>query len=429
MTNIEIGAIALIGSIILIGFRVHIGLALGLSALLGLSAIIGYKGMLAVVASTPFEFAASWELSAIPMFLLMGSVAYHTQMTDSLFKAARLWLGRLPGGLAIATNFSCAGFAAASGSSLATTIAMGRLSIPEMRRYGYDPGLATGVVAAAGTLGSLIPPSILLVIYGIFAEVSVTKLFVAAIVPGILTALVYALMIYTRCALNPALAPAIEERPSWGERFRVLANIWPLPLLVAGVIGSIYAGIATATEAGAVGAALCLVIAFVQRKLTFKSVKDSVTESIVGTGSLFFIALGAMLMVRLMAFSGLPSFLAGLLGDYAVNQWMLLLLTTVIYLLLGCVIDPLGMILLTLPVFLPMFEAAGFDMIWFGILIVKFVEIGLLTPPLGLNIFAVRSLEQDIPLRTIFRGVAWFLLCEAVVVLLLVVFPGITQLI
>ena len=427
MSNIEIGAVALFASIVMIGLRVHIGLALGVAAVVGLKFVIGTSAMMAVVKSVPYEFAASWELSAIPMFLLMGNVAFHTGMTDSLFNAARVWLGRLPGGLAIATNFSCAGFAAASGSSLATTIAMGRIAIPEMRKHNYDPGLATGVVAAAGTLGSLIPPSILLVIYGIFAEVSVSKLFVAAIIPGILTAMIYGTMIVIRCKYNPKLAPLTDENYTWKEKFVVLQKIWPLPLLIFGVIGSIYTGIATATEAGALGAAISLVIAMVQRKLTWANLSESVRESVVTTGMLFFIALGAILMVRLMAFSGLPYFLADTMTTYAVSPWMLLLMTTIIYLILGCLIDPLGMILLTLPVFLPMFQAGGFDMIWFGILIVKFVEIGLLTPPLGLNVFAVRSLEPDIPLGVIFKGVSWFLACEIVVLFLLIVYPEMTQ--
>jgi C4-dicarboxylate transporter DctM subunit len=428
MSSIEIGALALFGAIMLIGLRVPIGLALGSAAIIGIKFIIGTTGMLAVVKSVPFEFAASWELSAIPMFLLMGNVAYHTGMTDSLFNAARVWMGRFPGGLAIATNFSCAGFAAASGSSLATTISMGRIAIPEMRRYGYDLGLATGVVAAAGTLGSLIPPSILLVLYGIFAKVSVTKLFLAAIIPGLATAAMYGAMIMIRCSINPKLAPIPEERPTWSEKFQVLRQIWPLPLLIIGVIGSIYSGIATATEAGAVGAALALVLAMIQGRLNLRTLKLSVVESVVTTGTLFFIALGAILMVRLMAFSGLPDFIAVTLESYDISPWMLLLITSIIFLIMGCVIDPLGMILLTLPVFLPMFETAGFDMIWFGIVIVKFVEIGLLTPPLGLNVFAVKSLEPDIPLGVIFKGVSWFLLCELIILALLCFFPVMTQL-
>ena len=427
MSGIAIGALALTAAIVLIGLRVHIGLALGVMAILGIQGIVGTSATMAVLKSLPFEFAASWELSAIPMFLFMGNVVFHSGMTDSLFRAARVWMSRLPGGLAIATNFACAGFAAASGSSLATTISMGRIAIPEMRRYGYDQGLATGVVAAAGTLGSLIPPSILLVLYGIFAKVSVTKLFVAAIIPGVMTALMYGAMIMIRCTLNPKLAPQPDERASWSEKLHVLREIWPLPVLVIGVIGSIYSGIATATEAGAVGAVLALVIALAQGRLTLRKFRISVVESVQTTGSLFFIALGAILMVRLMAFSGLPDEIASIIAAHDIAPWQLLAITVVIFLIMGCLIDPMGMMLLALPVFLPMFQTAGFNMIWFGILIVKFVEIGLLTPPLGLNVFAVKSLEKDISLGVIFRGVGWFLVCEVIVVTILCVFPGIVH--
>jgi C4-dicarboxylate transporter DctM subunit len=428
MSGIAIGAIALAAAIIMIGFRVNIGLALGLTAIVGINAIIGSSATLAVVKLVPYEFAASWELSAIPMFLLMGNIVFHSGMTDSLFRAARVWMSRLPGGLAIATNFACAGFASASGSSLATTISMGRIAIPEMRRYGYDLGLATGVVAAAGTLGSLIPPSILLVLYGIFAKVSVTKLFVAAIIPGIMTALIYGLMIVIRCKINPALAPVPKEQVSWSEKFKVLREIWPLPVLIFGVIGSIYTGIATATEAGALGAAVAFFIALIQGRLSLVKFRTSVVETVATTGALFFIALGAVLMVKLMAFSGLPNEIASFIMENNIGPWQLLAMTIVIFLIMGCLIDPMGMMLLALPVFLPMFQTAGFDMIWFGILIVKFVEIGLLTPPLGLNVFAVKSIEPDIPLGVIFRGVSWFIVCEAIVVAILCIFPWITQL-
>lgn len=423
MSNIEVGAVALIVSIVLIGFRLHIGLALGLSAIGGMIGIVGTKGTLGIVMSTPYEFSASWELSAIPMFVLMGNIAFYTGMTDSLFKAARLWLGRLPGGLAVATNFACAGFAAASGSSLATTIAMGKIAIPEMRKYGYDAGLSGGVVAAAGTLGSLIPPSILLVLYGIFAEVSITKLFTAAVVPGLITAFVYGAMIITRAKLNPELAPLPEERPSWAEKARVLLEVWPLPLLVLAVLGSLYTGLATATEAGAVGAAMAMLIALIQGRLSVARLRQALYESVMNSGALFFIAMGAILMTRLMALSGLPYFLADQLEVYAVSPWSLLLITSLVYLVLGCVIDPIGMILLTLPVLIPMFKTAGFDLIWFGILVVKFVEVGLLTPPLGLNVYAVRTLAPDVSLAKLFRGVSWFILCEIIVIVFLCLVP------
>jgi C4-dicarboxylate transporter DctM subunit len=426
MTNIEIGACALLVCILLIGFKMHIGLALGLSALGGLVAIIGTRGAFGVVMSAPFEFAANWELSAVPMFVLMGAVAYHTGMTNSLFHAARLWLSRLPGGLAISANFACAGFAAASGSSLATTISMGKIAIPEMRKYRYDPGLAGGVVAAAGTLGSLIPPSILLVIYGIFAEVSIIRLFTAAIIPGILTAMIYAIMIYLRARHNPALAPPPDDNPTMSEKMRALLDIWPLPLLVVAVLGSLYSGLATATEAGALGATMAMAIAAAQGRLTWANLVESLRDSVMNTATLFFIAIGAVLMTRLMGFSGLPNFLAGLLQDWP--PLTLLLLACLVFLVLGCVIDPMGMILLTLPVMIPLFKGAGFDMIWFGILVVKFVELGLVTPPLGLNVYAVRALAPDIPLGTLFKGVSWFILCELIVVALLILYPGMTSL-
>ncbi|GAC03764.1 TRAP transporter large permease [Paraglaciecola chathamensis] len=428
MSDIAIGSIALATAIIMIGFRVNIGLALGLTAIVGIYAIIGSSATLAVVKLVPYEFAASWELSAIPMFLLMGNIVFHSGMTDSLFSAARVWMSRLPGGLAIATNFACAGFASASGSSLATTISMGRIAIPEMRRYGYDLGLATGVIAAAGTLGSLIPPSILLVLYGIFAKVSVTKLFVAAIIPGIMTALIYSLMIMIRCKINPSLAPMPKERVNWSEKLTALRKIWPLPVLIFGVIGSIYSGIATATEAGALGAAVAFLIALIQGRLTLSKFRISVVETVATTGALFFIALGAVMMVKLMAFSSLPNEIASFIMENNIGPWQLLAITIIIFLIMGCLIDPMGMMLLALPVFLPMFQTAGFDMIWFGILIVKFVEIGLLTPPLGLNVFAVKSIEPDIPLGVIFRGVSWFIVCEAIVVAILCIFPWVTQL-
>jgi C4-dicarboxylate transporter, DctM subunit len=425
VSDLAVGLSCLGATIFLIALRVPIGLALGGVAILGMLDTAGPQATMATVKSLPFEFAANWELSAIPMFILMGAIAYQSGMTSSLFHAARVWLGRLPGGLAVASNMACAGFAAASGSSLATTVAMGRIAVPEMRKYGYDPGLATGVVAAAGTLGSLIPPSILLVIYGIFAETSIPNLFIAGIIPGILTAVVYAGMIVTRCTLDPTLAPKPDEAASTKEKLRVLAEIWPLPMLILGVLGGIYSGYATATEAGALGVVLSLAIAAARRTLSLKVLLDGLRESVHSTAAIFFIALGAMLMTRLMAYSGVPQFLAEVMGVWAVNPVLLIIATAVLYLVLGCFIDPIGMVLLTLPVLLPMFRAAHLDLVWFGILVVKFVEIGLITPPVGLNVFAVRSIAPDVPVGAIFRGTIWFLGCELFVLLLLILFPGI----
>lgn len=427
MTEITIGFIGIAAILFLIAFRVPVGLTLGLVAFVGLLEFLGLKATLGLLGVVPFEFAARWELSAIPMFLLMGTIAYYSGMTASLYQAARLWLGFLPGGLAVASNFACAGFAAASGSSLATTVAMGRIAIPEMLQYGYDKGLATGVVASAGNLGSLIPPSVLMILYAVFAEQSVAQLFIAGILPGLLTAGIYAVMIVIRCHLVPALAPRIDEQVSWTQKFAALALIWPLPVLIVAVIGGIYGGVVTPTEAGAFGAVLAFAIAAVQGRMSWKILRQSVVEAIESTATIFFVAIGAILLTRFMALSGLPQFLVDLMGDWAVDPLLLVIGASLIYLVLGMFLDPIGLMLVTLPILLPLFDAMDLHPIWIGILIVKYVEIGLMTPPVGLNVYAVKTVVgDDVPLETIFKGVAWFLGCEVVIVGLLIGFPSIT---
>jgi C4-dicarboxylate transporter DctM subunit len=427
MSSVALGFIGFGAIIVLIMLRLPVGLALGLVAIAGLLALIGIGPTFSLLGLLPYEFAASWELSAIPMFLLMGSLAYNSGMTTALYTAARIWLGFLPGGLALATNFACAGFAAASGSSLATTVAMGRIAIPEMQRYRYDLGLATGVVACAGTLGSMIPPSVLMILYGVFAEQNVAKLFMAGIIPGILTALVYGVMIVVRCSLVPSLANPIRERSGWREKFSILASIWPLPVLVLAVIGGLYGGVVTPTEAGAFGASLAFLIALLQRRMSAQILYRSVVEAVLGTATIFFVALGAILLTRFMALSGVPDHLVGLMGNWAVDPLFLVLGTALIYLVLGMFLEPIGLILLTLPVLLPLFDAVKLDGIWIGILVIKFIEIGLMTPPVGLNVYAVKTIVGDaISLETMFRGVIWFLACEAVVVALLIAFPQLT---
>jgi tripartite ATP-independent transporter DctM subunit len=357
----------------------------------------------------------------------MGSVAHHSGISSALFRAARLWLSGLPGGLAVATNFACAGFAAASGSSVATAAAMGRVAIPEMLRAGYDKGLTTGTVAAAGTLGSLIPPSILFVLYGIFAEVSITKLLIAGVFPGLLTAAIYAGMIITRCKLNPRLAPQKSVDASWRERLEALGAVWPLLVLILGIIGGLYTGLVTPTEAGAFGAFLAFVVAFFQKRLTWQVIKDSVNEAVTSTARIFFVAVGAVMLTKFLALTGVPVFLGQMIGDWALDPLLLVIGASLIYLVLGMFLDPLGILLITLPILLPMFEALHLDLIWFGVLVVKYLEIGLLTPPVGFNVYVIKSVVGDtISLETIFRGVMWFLACEVIVVALLVAYPEIS---
>lgn len=426
MSSLAIGFTGLAAVLVLIAMRLPIGVALGGVSVIGVMMIRGPLVAAGLVKTITFEFAANWSLSAIPMFLLMGAVAHHSGISSALFRAAKLWMGGLPGGLAVASNFACAGFSAASGSSVATAAAMGRITIPEMIAQGYEKGLSTGVVAAAGTLGSLIPPSILMVIYGIFAEVSISKLLIAGILPGVLTASVYALMIVTRCKLNPGLAPRITDKPALAEKVRALGGVWPLLALIAGIIGGIYGGIVTPTEAGAFGAFLAFVIAGIQGRLTLAVFKDSVMEAVSGTAQIFFVAMGAVLLTKFLALSGVPHYLNQSFGDWLQDPIYLVLAAAILYLVLGMFLEPLGLMLLTLPLLLPLFENVGADLIWFGVLVVKFLEVGLMTPPVGLNVYVVKSTVGDaVPLGTIFRGVSWFLLCEAVVIVLLVAYPEI----
>ncbi|MEK9684829.1 MAG: TRAP transporter large permease [Rhodospirillaceae bacterium] len=429
MTSLSIGFIGLVSVLILIAIRLPIGVALGGASILGVAAIRGFDVAAGLVKTITFEFAASWSLSAIPMFLLMGAVAHNSGISASLFQAARLWLGGLPGGLAVAANFACAGFSAASGSSVATAAAMGRITIPEMINQGYDKGLATGVVAAAGTLGSLIPPSILMVIYGIFAEVSISKLLIAGIIPGILTAFVYALMIIVRCKLNPSLAPRTHHKPDLNEKIRSLGTVWPLLVLVVGIIGGIYGGIVTPTEAGAFGAFLSFLIAFASGRMNIKVFWNSVSEAVRGTAQIFFVAMGAVLLTKFLALSGVPNYLNQSFGALLQDPLYLVLAAAVLYLFLGMFLEPLGLMLLTLPLLLPLFENVGADLIWLGVLVIKFLEVGLMTPPVGLNVYVVKSSVGDsVPLGTIFGGVSWFLLCEAIVITLLIIYPEIALL-
>jgi tripartite ATP-independent transporter DctM subunit len=361
------------------------------------------------------------------MFLLMGSLAHHSGISASLFRAAQLWFGALPGGLAVAANLACAGFAAASGSSVATAATMGRVAIPEMLKQGYDRGLATGVVASAGTLGSLIPPSILFVLYGVFAEVSISKLLLAGILPGLLTAAVYTVMIVSRCSLRPQLAPRLRMDVTWRERFTSLTRVWPWLIIIVGLIGGLYGGLVTATEGGAFGAFLAFAVTLFQGRLSFAVIRESLVDCVVNTSRIYFVAFGAVILTKFLALTGMPAYVGEQIGSWALDPTLLVIAVSGIYLVLGMFLDPLGLMLITLPIFLPMFEHLNLDLVWFGVLVVKYLEIGLLTPPVGFNVYIIKSvMGSEIPLETIFKGVAWFLLCEVIVMTLLISFPGIS---
>ena len=322
-----------------------------------------------------------------------------------MFRAAYAWFGRLPGGLAVATNWACAGFGAASGSSIAAAAVMARLAVPEMLKNKYDKALATGVCASGGTLDALIPPSILFVIYGVFAEVSISKLLLAGIIPGLLTAVVYMIMIVVRCWLNPEARTAgrssERQRELWKERWASLRDIWPILVLIVAVMGGLYWGVVSPTKSGAAGALIATFVGVAQGKLSLRGFIDSFKDAIGTTAQLFFVGIGAVIYTKFLALCRearrcSPKWSA----TWALNPLLLVIAVSVIYLILGMFLDPLGMILLTIPVFVPMFTALNLDLVWFGVLVVKYIGIGLLTPPVGFNIYVVSgALNNQIPLR------------------------------
>jgi C4-dicarboxylate transporter DctM subunit len=430
VSTLTLSLIGITAILALIGLRVPIGVAMGTVAFCGFWYLRNVNVALSTLADAPFVFAANWELSAIPMFLLMGAIASNSGIGTGLFRAAHAWFSGLPGGLAVATNWACAGFGAASGSSVAAAATMARIAVPEMLKHKYDKGLATGVVASGGTLDALIPPSILFVIYGVFAEVSVAKLLIAGILPGLLTATVYMVMIVIRCWLNPSLAPPVvfdDREALWRERWASLSQIWPILVLIFGVMGGLYVGAVTPTEGGAIGAFIATVIGVLRKQLSFQGFIDALKDAIGTSAQLFFIGIGAVLFARFLALAGSADMFTELIGRWAIDPLLLVIAISIIYIILGMFLDPLGMVLLTIPVFVPMVSALNLDLVWFGVIVVKYVGIGLLTPPVGFNIYVVAAATGNtIPLMTIFRGCYWFLACEVVTMTLLIAYPQIS---
>lgn len=429
MDRVAIGYLAITAGLGLIALRVPIGVALGVVSFFGIAAILNMTAAWGIVTAVPFNFVGDWNLTAIPMFLLMGYVASSTGLSRGLFRAMRIALSRLPGGLAVASVGACALLSAASGSSVATSSAFARIATPEMLRYRYDPGLASGVVAAAGTLGSMIPPSILMVLYGYVAEVSIAKLFMAGFLPGFLTAGMFAAMIIVRVMLKPSLAPPVEESFTRAEKLEALAEIWPLPVLIIAVLVGIFVGIFTPTEAGAVGAFLAILLAWARGMLSLAALKDGVLNTLTGTAGIFMVVIGTVLLARLMALSGVPGHIAGGLMALGGSQLTVIIMVSVLYLILGCFLDSIGILLLTLPIILPVARQAGIDLIYFGIILVKLLEIGLVTPPVGLNVYVMKgALGNLVSLPTIFRGVTWFVVTDLVTLAVLIAFPIISLL-
>ncbi|SHF26720.1 TRAP transporter, DctM subunit [Loktanella atrilutea] len=429
MMDLSREAVGFIGIFVLLAMiflRVPVGVALASVSVGGIFIIMGERPAIGMLSSIPYDFTAHWTLSSIPMFLFMGYLCYHAGLTTGLFRLARLWLSWMPGGLSVASIQGSALFAAVTGSSLACTAAMGRIAVPEMLKAGYDKGLATGTVAAAGTIGSMIPPSILLIIYGIFVEQSIAALFIGALIPGILTAILYSVMVVVRCWLKPSLAPRVHEEVTWGQRFAAFGDTWPVIVLVVGVFGGLFSGVFTPTEAGSVGAALAFLIGLVKRALSWPVLKEAIGETLRTTASIFLIAIGAQLLTRFFALAGTTQIIADWIGNPEYSQLQVILIISVILILLGMLLDPIGIMLLTIPILLPVLEARDINLIWFGVLMAKFLEIGFITPPVGLNVFVVKGIVGDlVPIHKIFTGIAWFVVMDVFLIAALIAFPQI----
>jgi tripartite ATP-independent transporter DctM subunit len=408
----------------LLFLRMPIGIAMALVGAVGIAVLNSPDAALNVLGSYPFSHAAVYSLSVIPLFVLMGNFAAVSGMSQDLYAAAYAWLGHRRGGLASATILACAGFAALSGSSVASAITMGRVTLPEMRRYGYDPRLATGAVAAGGTLGILIPPSTILVVYGILTEQSIGKLFLAGFLPGLLLTALFLVTIAIVCGVRPDFGPP-GPRAAMPERWRALGAAAPFFVVLAATIGGIYAGVFTVTEAAAVGAGLTLAHALWRRRLTRPLLADALLQTVRTTAMVFLILIGAHIFSPFLALSRIPVDLANALTGMALAPLMVLAVILLAYILLGMFLEGFAILVLTVPIVFPIVLALGYDPIWFGIFMVIVLEMGLISPPVGINVFVVKGIAEDVSMGRIFAGIMPFWVAMVVCVALIVVFPQI----
>lgn len=425
MSDVSIGFTGLGILLLLLALRTPIGVALMSVSFTGLWVLMGWRVAWGSLGTLPYQFAANWVLSSVPMFLLLGFICYHTRLTEGLFAAARLWLGRLPGGLGVAAIAGSAGFAAVSGSSIACSATMGRIAVPEMVKGRYDPGFATGIVAVAGTIGALIPPSIIMILFGIVAQESIAALFLAGIAAGLITTLAYVILVIVRVRLNPSLAPPAEVTATRRQKIAALRDTWPIVATMIGIFAGLFGGIFTPTEAGAVGAALATLVAVLKRSFTWARFRAAISETLMATGMLLFVAIGASLLTRFLALSGASDALSSVLIGTDVPFAVMMLGLVLVYLLLGMFLEPIGAMLLTLPIVLPVIDAYGMSVILFGVILTKLLEIGMLTPPVGMNVFVIKSVVGNlVPIQTIFRNVAIFIAVDLAIVALLLAVPA-----
>jgi len=414
--------IALLVSLFLL--RMHIAFAMALVGFVGFAYLTTPVAALSLLSRDIFDSFSSYPLSVIPMFILMGTFAFASGISRRLYKTAYAWVGHLRGGLTIATVFACAGFGAICGSSTATAATMGLIALPEMKKYKYDDTLATGTVAAAGTLGILIPPSTVFIVYGIMTEQSIGKLFISGILPGILLSILFAITVAILCWRKPSIGPP-GPPTTWKEKLKATTGIIETLILFILAIGGLFLGWFSPTQAGAIGAGGALLIGLARRELSWRSFFEAGKEGLRTSCMVIFIITGAIIFGHFMAVSRIPFVLAEWLGGLPIHPMAIMGVIIFIYLIGGCFMDSMGLIVLTIPIFYPIVIKLGFDPIWFGVIIVLVAEMGVITPPVGVNVYVIKGISPDVPLETIFKGIFPFLVALIIVTIILVIFPQI----
>jgi len=405
--------------------RLPIAFAMGLVGFLGFAWMVNLHAAFAMAGAITYETGLSYSLSIVPLFILMGNLVTRAGLSEQLYNASYAFLGHYRGGLAMATIVACGGFSSICGSSIATAATMAKVAVPPMRRFGYSDAIAAGSVAAGGTLGILIPPSVILVIYGILTQQNIGKLFIAGILPGIVAVLCYLGAIWVTVTLNPKAGPP-GEHMSWRQRLDAMKNVWGVLALFVLVLGGIYGGVFTPTEAGGIGAGGAFVFAILRKGWNWPFYRKVLVESAATTGMIFTILIGALIFANFINMTTMPTELIEFADRFSSRPFLVIAAICVIYVLLGCVLESMSMILLTVPLFYPLVQHLGFDLIWFGIIVVVVTEISLITPPVGLNVFVLRTVLPDIKTGTVFRGVMPFVAADVVRLAILVAFPSIS---
>lgn len=428
MTNLMVGVIGIGGLFALMILRTPVAFAMLLTGFFGIWALDGLRRATAIMFTETYSTVSNYNLIVVPMFVLLGNIASEAGFSRALYDAAHAWIGRFKGGLASASVVGCAAFSAVSGSSVATAVTIGRVALPEMKRFGYAPGLSTGAIAAGGTLGFLIPPSTGFVIYAILTEESIGRLFMAGILPGLLMTGLFILTIRLVTIRNPQAGPP-GEAIAFAERFRSMGRAAPLLSVILISIGGIYLGIFTPVEASGIGAGLVILLAIVTRSISIQGFTTAVRDTVQTTAMLYMILIGAHVLNPFLAITEIPLALGEMLTHFGLGPYGTLLIMLLSYVVLGMFLDGLAMLVVTIPIFFPVIVGLGFDPIWFGVIAVIVIEMGMITPPVGLNVFVVRSVAQNVPLSTIFAGVFPFLLAMIVTLFLIILFPGIALII